>query len=656
MKLPEVTFDDRSFQSLVDESRRRIADSCPEWTEHNVSDPGITLIELFAWMTEVLLYRVNQLPVRLQLAMLDLLGTTPEPPQPASAALRFELAGGQPLPVRIPAGTEVATAEEPDHPAVVYTTIRDTTIPARTLSSMVLQRGGVFTSVTVVEGVARPVGADRPVFSPRPRDGDSLYLGFRQPLAELVLEVAVQTIEARGVAIDPDLAPLVWQVSQRDGTWAPATMVRDTTGGLNFTTGVVRLQIPLGAAVATVAGEAMFWVRCRLTDPGDAPPTGYLTPPKIVELSAAPCGAVVEAEHSHRVTEELLGYSDGIPGQRFALHQSPALAFERDAEGVEVKDPDTKEFVLWTRCDTLADSGALDQHYRFDIASGEIEFGPAVRESAGWRQHGAVPPAGAAIRMRAYRYGGGHEGNLEAHALTHLRTGVPGVATVTNPLPTAGGVGIASIEALRATAALEYRTRRRAVTAGDFETLVAGLPRVARCRCLPPEGQGGARVYVLPTIAPKQAARPTPQQATASTALIDEVQALLEGCMVIGTSAHVTAVPLKGVIAAIEVDVASAHDIEPVQAEVLEVVTDFLNPYTGDIDGAGWAWGRSLHAGELSPLIRAVRGVTGIAFARLYEADPRTGTPRPGPAMDRLKLAPAELLISGLHLVHAVAR
>ena len=46
--------DDRQFQDLVDEAKKRIPQFCPEWTDHNVSDPGVTLIELFAWMTDLI--------------------------------------------------------------------------------------------------------------------------------------------------------------------------------------------------------------------------------------------------------------------------------------------------------------------------------------------------------------------------------------------------------------------------------------------------------------------------------------------------------------------------------------------------------------------------------------------------------------------------
>ena len=74
MRLPEIELDDRRFQDLVSEARTRISRSCPEWTEHNVSDPGITLIELFAWMTEMTIYRLNRVPDKLHVALLDLLG------------------------------------------------------------------------------------------------------------------------------------------------------------------------------------------------------------------------------------------------------------------------------------------------------------------------------------------------------------------------------------------------------------------------------------------------------------------------------------------------------------------------------------------------------------------------------------------------------
>ena len=66
--------DDRSFQDLVDEAKRLIPRFCPEWTDHNVSDPGVALIELFAWMTESMIYRLNRVPDKTHITFLDMIG------------------------------------------------------------------------------------------------------------------------------------------------------------------------------------------------------------------------------------------------------------------------------------------------------------------------------------------------------------------------------------------------------------------------------------------------------------------------------------------------------------------------------------------------------------------------------------------------------
>ena len=75
MALPEPILDDLRFQKdIVDEARRRIVRYCPEWTDYNLSDPGITLIELFAWMTEMITYRLNLVPDKNYIRFMDFLG------------------------------------------------------------------------------------------------------------------------------------------------------------------------------------------------------------------------------------------------------------------------------------------------------------------------------------------------------------------------------------------------------------------------------------------------------------------------------------------------------------------------------------------------------------------------------------------------------
>ena len=86
MALPVPNLDDRRFQDLVDDAKRLVQQRCPEWTDHNVSDPGVTLIEAFAWMTDQLLYRLNRVPDRHYVKFLELIGVRLFPP--AAAARR----------------------------------------------------------------------------------------------------------------------------------------------------------------------------------------------------------------------------------------------------------------------------------------------------------------------------------------------------------------------------------------------------------------------------------------------------------------------------------------------------------------------------------------------------------------------------------------
>src|SRR5262249_20226791 len=73
MPLPLPNLDDRTYADLVAEARARLPAYCPAWTDHNASDPGIMLVELFAWLAEMMLYRANRVPQRHVVTFLKLL-------------------------------------------------------------------------------------------------------------------------------------------------------------------------------------------------------------------------------------------------------------------------------------------------------------------------------------------------------------------------------------------------------------------------------------------------------------------------------------------------------------------------------------------------------------------------------------------------------
>jgi hypothetical protein len=120
--------DDRTFVDLVRQARDRAAQSCPQWTDRSVHDPGMVLIEAFAYLTEVMLYRLNRLPEKAYVEFLNLLGVVRRPPAAAWADLVFTRAGAGDDRITVPAGTRVAVAGGRDPQPAVFATAASATI------------------------------------------------------------------------------------------------------------------------------------------------------------------------------------------------------------------------------------------------------------------------------------------------------------------------------------------------------------------------------------------------------------------------------------------------------------------------------------------------------------------------------------------------
>src|SRR5215212_5317255 len=125
MPLPTPNLDDRRFQDILDEARRMIPRYCPEWTDHNLSDPGITLLELFAWITDMMLYRLNRVPEKNYVKFLELIGVELEPAKPATVDVTFRLTAPSTEDAIVPRGTEVATVRTDTQEAITFATDED---------------------------------------------------------------------------------------------------------------------------------------------------------------------------------------------------------------------------------------------------------------------------------------------------------------------------------------------------------------------------------------------------------------------------------------------------------------------------------------------------------------------------------------------------
>ncbi|BCY05786.1 putative baseplate assembly protein [Actinoplanes sp. L3-i22] len=649
MPLPAPNLDDRRFQQLVDEAKRFIQQRAPEWSDHNVSDPGVTLIEAFAHMVDQLLYRLNRVPDKNYLAFLDLIGVRLFPPAAARGGVTFWLSGPQEQLVVIPAGAEVATERTATEDAVVFTTVADLAIVPSRLTRL-RRHPAAGPPVDLLDGVVD--GRDMPVFQTTPAVGDSLLVGLSAavPSCAVLLELDSRV---EGVGVDPRQPPLVWEAWTGE-TWTTCDVERDDTGGLNRP-GDVILHVPAGHAASVQAGQSAAWLRCRLVEPAPGQPF-YAQPPTVRAVTASTIGGTVPAMHAEAVLDEMAGDSEGVPGQRFAVARPPIVA---DGEPIVVETSDGDAWVAWSEVDSFAGSEPFDRHVTIDRTSGEIGFGPAVRQADGTlRQFGAVPTVGARVRIRKYRTGGGRSGNVARRALSVLRTSIPYVSVVENRGPALGGVDGETVGEARLRGPVQLRAQDRAVTAADYELLARqAAPAAARVRCLPAgdgSDAGGVRLLVVPAAVPDETGRLPFEDLVPDDTMLATIAADLEARRPIGARLVVEPPFYQGVTVVARLRPRADASAVRLRAQAEEALYRYLDPVHGGPDGQGWPFGRPVHSGEVFGVLQRLPGVEVVEEVRMFPADPLTG--RRGDEITRIELDRHALVFSHQHQIRVEER
>ncbi|MGE0058787.1 MAG: putative baseplate assembly protein, partial [Dehalococcoidia bacterium] len=417
MPVTERRLDLRDFQDIVDEARRLIPRYCPEWTDHNVSDPGITLVELFAWMTEMILYQLNRVPDEMHEKFLDLIGVQRLPPTPAVADVSFFLSAPLTRSVTIPADTEVATDRSELQEAIVFTTTADLTISPPELTALRAWREGQGFEDYMPYVTSGLIQA--PLFNEQPIEGDAVYAGFAGDLKGASLLLRIECDELEGAHIDPRNPPLLWEYwSSVERTWRPLRLLDqngtgrlrdlgaiDPTYGFNRS-GNVYLNLPSDSGMQTIDGINGTWFRVRYVERDGQ---GYTTSPRLRAFRAQCIGNTVPARQAQLVSDEFLGRSDGTPDQMFTLSFRPIIRqYEPHLIEAEIGD----ETSTWTEVDDFSESTESDRHFVIHYPTGQVHFGPSVRDRDGTQiQHGAVPRKEAILSIASYRSGGGIVGN-----------------------------------------------------------------------------------------------------------------------------------------------------------------------------------------------------------------------------------------------------
>src|SRR3954453_5255112 len=207
MALPAPNLDDRRFQELVDDAKRLVQQRCPEWTDHNVSDPGVTLIELFAWMTYQVVYRLNRVPDRHYVKFLELIGVTLFPATAARTQVTFWLSAPQPDVVTIAAATQVATLRTDTSEAILFAPPEPLPIVPVSLARL----GSMIDGKTYRDHTeALLKGSDIYGVHEGPQAGGARDVGRTEAVPSNGVRLRFNA-QIEGVGVDPPNPPLAWE-------------------------------------------------------------------------------------------------------------------------------------------------------------------------------------------------------------------------------------------------------------------------------------------------------------------------------------------------------------------------------------------------------------------------------------------------------------
>jgi Baseplate J-like protein len=467
----------------------------------------------------------------------------------------------------------------------------------------------------------------------------SFYLGFDAAFPEqpVSLFIAVEPRAFAGSVVKETrstpapssaLPPLQWEYFNGT-TWRNLTVFDDTN---NLTeSGSVEFLTPTDIApLAKFDLTARYWIRARSpkNDPFD---TQQL---QGIFLNTIPATQAVT------VQTEILGSSNGQPNQMLSFARTPILPgqqvlvrepeapSDRERAAIEAEEgkdavqtrsnPITGEPEIWVRwheMDNFVRSDLHSRHYTLDRITGLLKFGDGKR--------GLIPPRGTNNITSTYHTGGGTVGNVPQAVVAQVKSPLPGIAAVTNPIAADDGAEVETVPMVEARGPQTLRHRDRAVTCSDFEWLArqaTGI-RVARTKCLPNINRdlrfepGWMTLVIVP--------QGTESKLLPSSELIRTVENYLEVRTFVGlvqqTPARVNVIG-PGYIQVMVVAEVAPQDIDEAQSvkqRAIAALNAFFHPLTGGPNRTGWEFARDVYESEVSQVLEGIAGVNYVKSLEL---------------------------------------
>jgi predicted phage baseplate assembly protein len=633
MTIPALRLDDLTWAQMMEAIRQRIpAASQGRWTLHAPVGPGITMLELYAWLLEQRLYLLDQVPDGLVRGVLALLGVpAPQPAVPAATVLALRpTAGHDDPPAAVAAGTELHRSLGGRR--VVFTTEQTVALvppgPLRLLvggidltADLDALAGGVdlLPAMTVASCTAGATAQPPPVelVLTVPAVFDPPAGAWLDLLLELETSPRVPPAWSPAAPGNvPPPAPLTWSYEAAPGRFEPFQApgeLDDGTGGLRRA-GIVRLAWPAAwRPGASPAGTVER--RVRIT----AGRAAFSAPPRLRSLAV---NAVI-ARHRQRVRpdgdalERLDAQLDrwlSLPGQDLHLDGAAGQLMDDPASVcLTLTERDSTEHA-WQATGDLGEHGPPDRVFVIDRAQGRLRFGDGRtgRLPVVARRAPGSPPR---LSLR-YELGGGQDANLGIVEWVCDAEPVEATSAVTSRF----GQEPETIEQARQRAADELGRPVRAVTAGDYQQIAQATPGVDVARVHVAIGRhpatpcdpvpGAVMVVIVPGVPRGQlGGGPEIDAPVPDPGAVEAVRANLETARLLGTEIFVRG-PTYRVVRLAVTPGATLADPAGLHRRLLDGLRRYLDPLTGGADSQGWPFGEPVRPSELLGVAQGLAGRT----------------------------------------------
>jgi hypothetical protein len=519
--------DDLRFDAVSTQLRRQIPLFNPEWTDHNESDPGITMVQLFAHLAEQIGFRLNRLPDKAYVEMLKLIGVRLQPARAANTLLAFYLSKPETaLAFAIDEATRIKAKSKATPPPTFETIAPVDAVPAQ-LAVLVTTTSDELRKVQGDDAVTALTTADtfiperyslawdgrqpklkdwpeKPVLAfGRPTDAKhvNVWLGFAfNPLPSagflgqrVDLHIQLDDDEqpsSRDVAdcsLDLDglaetIAPAMSLVYYRPalptedrGSWQPVRVIADNTFGLTRS-GSIKLDVPL--SMGPIPDSEWLEVR-GLPTPIPHPLVGALRTPVSGTPTKVPVSGwlgIMLAEHPDRPVgfRTITFNAVSALGATTTTNELVGTGNGRSDQVARLAKGNILDDTLDLVVQDLVDNQYHQWHQRHDFDTTTVDDRHYVLDAEagliyfGDGKRGRVPALTARIIARRYRSTDGTTRELPVGTVTQGEN-LPGfVQDVTNVVPARGGRPAETLDQAKKRAPRELSTFGRAVTADDF--------------------------------------------------------------------------------------------------------------------------------------------------------------------------------------------